>query len=281
MKILVLGHKGMLGTDLMRRLGEGHDVVGRDVDEIDITLESSCREVIADVMPEIVVNAAAYTDVDGCESNREKCFAVNAEGVRNICLAAGRTGARVVHYSTDYVFDGTKGEPYLEDDQTNPLSVYGESKLAGELNLKRCGGDFVLIRTEWLYGHNGRNFVKTIVAKAGEEKHLTVVDDQTGSPTFTWDLAGATRSLIEGNHRGVFHVTNRGSCSWFEFAREIIAVKGIKGVTVSPISSSQLKRPAKRPAYSVLSCRRFIDATGRTMRFWKLALQDYMEHMGK
>lgn len=279
MKILIIGHKGMLGTDLMRRLGEGHDVVGRDIDEIDITLESSCRSVIADVRPEVVVNAAAYTDVDGCESNRERCFAVNAEGVRNICLASGAAGARVVHFSTDYVFDGTKGEPYLEDDPTNPLSVYGESKLAGEQNLKQYAGDFVLIRTEWLYGHNGKNFVKTIVAKANEEKHLKVVNDQMGSPTFTRDLAGATKLLIEGNHRGVFHVTNRGNCSWYEFAREIITCRGITDVTVSPITSDQLKRPAKRPSYSVFSCRRFIDATGKTMRFWKLALEEYLSHL--
>ncbi len=279
MKILVIGHKGMLGTDLMRRLAERHDVVGRDLGEIDITQESSCREIITDVMPEVVINAAAYTDVDGCESNREICFAVNAEGVRNICLASGPIGAKVVHFSTDYVFDGTKGEPYLEDDPTNPLSAYGESKLAGEQHLKQYAGDFVLIRTEWLYGHNGKNFVKTIVAKASEEKHLKVVNDQMGSPTFTWDLAGAAKLLVEGNHRGVFHVTNRGSCSWYEFAREIIANKGIKDVTVSPITSDQLKRPATRPSYSVLSCRRFIDATGKTMRFWKLALQEYLSHV--
>jgi dTDP-4-dehydrorhamnose reductase len=276
MKILILGYKGMLGSDLMQRLGGRHEVIGRDIDEIDITLESSCREVFSDVMPEIVVNAAAYTDVDGCESNRERCFTVNAEGVRNICLASGQIGARVVHYSTDYVFDGTKGEPYLEDDRTNPLSAYGESKLAGELYLRQYAGDFTLIRTEWLYGRNGKNFVKTILAKANEENHLKVVDDQIGSPTFTWDLAGATRLLIEGNHKGVFHVTNRGSCSWYEFACEILASKGIKDVTVAPISSDQLKRPARRPAYSVLSCRRFIETTGKTMRFWKLALQEYL-----
>ncbi len=276
MRILVMGHRGMLGSDLMEVLGRDHEVSGVDVAEFDITSAADCERVIGEFQPRAVVNAAAYTDVDGCETNREACFAVNAEGVRNVAEACGAAAAKVVHYSTDYVFDGTKGAPYVEDDPCRPINAYGESKRRGEEYLVGTAGDHLLIRTAWLYGRQGKNFVKAILAKARDEKALRVVDDQVGSPTFSLDLAQATKLLVELDCRGIFHVTNRGVCSWFQFARKIIEMAQLPGVTIEPIPSSDLNRKAKRPAYSVMSNGRFMEATGRAMRPWQVALNDYL-----
>ncbi|MGC9977059.1 MAG: dTDP-4-dehydrorhamnose reductase [Syntrophales bacterium] len=276
MKVLILGHKGMLGSDLFLRLLAFHDVTGRDIDDFDITSLEDCQKVISDTEPDIVINAAAYTDVDGCESNRDKCFSVNAKGVKNITLSCRERGIRIVHFSTDYVFDGKKQEPYLEDDTCCPINVYGQSKLAGEQHLKQLSDNFLLIRSAWLYGRNGKNFVKTIVQKAKTEKYLEIVDDQVGSPTFTWDLAGAVQLLIEGQHTGIFHITNRGNCSWYEFALKILRFAGVTGVTVKPIKSDKLARPANRPHYSVLNCQKFFQSTGKAMRYWQVAVDDYI-----
>jgi len=281
MKILILGHRGMLGSDLMLRLGASHEVTGKDVDEIDIASEDDCRRLIAQYSPEVVINAAAYTDVDRCESDRERCMAVNALGVKNIALASREKGVKVVHFSTDYVFDGRKGAPYVETDQPAPLNVYGASKLEGERLLQAFSQNYLLIRTAWLYGLHGKNFVTTILEKASALKTLDVVDDQIGAPTCSWDLAAAVGLLIEGGHAGVFHVTNRGRCSWYEFAVRILQYAGKGDITVRPIRSDALSRPAARPAWSVLSCRKFSEATGRTMKFWHLALQDYLERAGQ
>jgi len=281
MKILVLGHRGMLGSDLMLRLAASHEVTGKDVDEIDIASEDDCRRLIAQSSPEVVINAAAYTDVDGCERDRERCMAVNALGVKNIALASRERALTVVHFSTDYIFDGRKGAPYVETDQPAPLNVYGASKLEGERFLQAFAEKHLLIRTAWLYGRHGKNFVQTILEKASVLKSLDVVDDQIGSPTCSWDLAAAVGLLIEGGHTGVFHVTNRGRCSWYEFAVRILQYAGKEDVTVRPIRTDNLARPAVRPAWSVLSCRKFSEATGRAMKFWHLALRDYLEGMGQ
>jgi len=276
MRILVMGHRGMLGSDLMEVLGRDHEVGGVDVGEFDITSAADCARVVTAFRPEAVVNAAAYTDVDGCETNRDACFAVNADGVRNMAEACRQAGAKAVHYSTDYVFDGTKGEPYLEDDPCRPINAYGESKRRGEEALVETLEDHLLIRTAWLYGRQGKNFVKAILAKAKDEGTLRVVDDQVGSPTFTLDLAQATKLLIELGCRGTYHVTNRGVCSWYDFARRILEAAQVTGVTVVPIKSRELDRKAARPAYSVLSNRKFMEATKRTMRPWQVALNDYL-----
>jgi dTDP-4-dehydrorhamnose reductase len=277
MKILILGHKGMLGSDLMLRLTAAHDVTGKDVGDFDIAAEDDCRRVIAECSPEVVINAAAYTNVDGCEEDRDRCFAVNAIGVKNIAIACRGRGIRIVHFSTDYIFDGRKDSPYIEEDEPDPLNVYGASKLEGERFLQAFSDRWLLIRTAWLYGKNGKNFVKAILGKAATIKTLDVVDDQIGAPTYSWDLAGAVRLLIEGGHDGLFHLTNRGRCSWHEFACKILQYAGMNDVTVRPIRSSDLARPAVRPAWSVLSSRKFSELTGKTMRFWQIALQDYLE----
>ncbi len=279
MKILILGHKGMLGSDLFLRLFAFHEVIGKDIEDLDIASMEACEGIISETGPDVVINAAAYTDVDGCETNSEKCFSVNAEGVKNIALASRDRGIKVVHFSTDYVFDGKKGTPYLEDDICNPINVYGRSKLAGEQYLQQYSGDFLLIRSAWLYGKNGKNFVKTIVDKAKMNKQLEVVDDQIGAPTFSWDLAGAVQLLIEGKYSGIYHITNRGNCSWYEFTQRILKSAAINDVAVKPIKSNVLARPAKRPHYSVLSCRKFITNTGKTMRYWQVALDDFIRKM--
>jgi dTDP-4-dehydrorhamnose reductase len=281
MNILVVGHKGMLGSDLLIRLAmAGHEVTGRDVDELDITAREACEDAVEEVRPDALINAAAFTNVDGCETDRDGCFAVNARGVENLALACRGRGIRVVHFSTDYVFDGTKGSPYLEDDPCAPLNVYGESKREGERLLLEATESVLLVRTSWLYGRGGKNFVRTILEKAAVTDRLEVVDDQVGSPTYSWDLAGAVLLLLEGGHRGVFHVTNRGTTNWFEFARKILELAGKTGVEVVPVATERFPRPAVRPRYSVLSGRKFAEATGRTLRFWPLALEEYLSHTG-
>jgi dTDP-4-dehydrorhamnose reductase len=280
MKILILGHRGMLGSDLLLRMMAAHDVTGKDVGDFDITVEDDCGRVIAECSPDVVINAAAYTNVDGCETDRDRCFAVNAVGVKNIALACRGKGIRIVHFSTDYIFDGRKETPYVEEDEPAPLNVYGASKLEGERFLQAFSDRWLLIRTAWLYGKNGKNFVKTILEKADAVKTLDVVDDQIGAPTYSWDLAAAVQLLVEGGHEGLFHLTNRGRCSWHEFACKIMQYAGKNDVTVRPIPSADLARPAVRPAWSVLSSRKFSEATGKTMRFWQIALQDYLERTG-
>lgn len=280
MNILLLGHKGMLGSDILNRLIVHHDVTGKDIEDTDITSIDACRDAILETAPDVVINAAACTDVDGCESDRERSFAVNAKGVKNLALVCREKGIKIVHFSTDYVFDGQKQTPYLEDDPCHPVNLYGRSKLMGESYLQELTNNFILIRSAWLYGRNGKNFVKTIADKARTETCINVVDDQTGSPTSSWDLAAAVQLLIEGQHTGVFHVTNRGNCSWYEFAVKIVKFTGATDVRIKPIKSSEITRPATRPHYSVLSCRKFIEVTGKTMRYWQVALEDFIGKTG-
>lgn len=270
--ILVVGANGMLGQDLMRVL-EG-EVRGVDIGEIDITSLESVQRVLITLKPDVVVNAAAYTDVDGCESNRELAMQVNAEGVAHLAMICRDIGARLVHVSTDYVFDGAKGEPYQEDDLPNPLSVYGESKLAGEMNAS-LAEDHLIVRTQWLYGLHGKNFVETMLRLAGEKKELTVVDDQIGSPTWTMDLALAIRALLEKGCRGTYHAVNSGNCSWNDFAKAIFAESGIS-VEVKPMTTQELGRPAHRPLYSVLDCGKLERDAGLRLEPWLDALKKYL-----
>ncbi len=275
MKVLLLGHKGMLGNDLMTQFRHRHDVIGMDREEIDITRASECRRAVAEIQPQMVINAAGYTNVDACETAKEECFAVNAEAVKNIAQACHDKNITVVHYSTDYVFDGNADHPYTEEDPCNPINTYGASKLAGEHHLKRLTDNFILIRTAWLYGAKGKNFVSAVLDRARDTGRLTVVDDQMGSPTCTRDLAAATELLVDKNARGIFHVTNRGYCTWYDFARKILKEARLDQVELSPMKTSELQRAARRPAYSVLGMQKFVAATGKTMQPWQLAFSDY------
>lgn len=270
--ILVVGANGMLGHDLMELL-EG-DVRGVDLPELDITDFASVRKTLLTLKPEVIINAAAYTDVDGCETNVETAMAVNGEGVGLLTLVAREIDAKLVQVSTDYVFDGGKGSPYLEDDAIGPLSVYGESKLAGELNAAMAPRHLI-VRTQWLYGIHGKNFVETMLRLAGEKSELAVVDDQIGSPTFTRDLACAIKALVDKGCTGTYHVANSGFCSWNEFARAIFAEEGL-AITVNPMTTEQLGRPARRPLYSTLDCGKLARDAGFTPRNWREALREYL-----
>ena len=277
MKILLFGHQGMLGSAIFSQLGRKYEIIGLDKDEIDIVSAARCKKAIDDHDPDIIINAAAYTNVDGCEANKADCYNVNAEALKNIADAGRKKNIHIIHFSTDYVFDGQGHEPYKEDHPCNPINVYGASKLAGERYLQDLSKNYLLIRTAWLYGINGSSFVRTIMEKIRVTNKLEVVDDQIGSPTYTKDLTLAVDLLIGCKARGIFHITNRGSCSWYQFAMKILQEAGITGVEVTPIKSDKLIRPAKRPTYSVLSVRKFMSVTGKTMQPWQLALQDYLK----
>ncbi|MCM0082505.1 dTDP-4-dehydrorhamnose reductase [Geomonas sp. Red32] len=271
--ILVVGCNGMLGQELMALYGDA--ARGVDVDQIDITDLLSVQRVLMTLKPRVVINAAAYTDVDGCESKAETAMQVNGEGVGFLAMLCRELGAKLVQVSTDYVFDGSKGAPYEEYDPPSPLSVYGESKLAGEMNAA-LAHDHLIVRTQWLYGHAGKNFVETMLKLATDRKELSVVDDQIGSPTWTYDLAQALKALIEKNCTGIYHAANSGFVSWNGFAKEIFRLAGVE-VTVNAMSTEQLGRPAPRPLYSTLDCARLIQDTGFTPQPWQEALKRYLE----
>ncbi|MEI6206867.1 MAG: dTDP-4-dehydrorhamnose reductase [Desulfuromonadales bacterium] len=271
--ILVIGSNGMLGRDLMELLG--NRACGVDIGEIDITSMDSVMQVLHLMKPETVINCAAITDVDGCESNAERAMEVNGEGVGYLALACREIGALLVQVSTDYVFDGSKGTPYVEDDTPHPLSVYGESKLAGEMNAA-LNPEHLIVRTQWLYGLHGKNFVETMLRLAADKNELTVVDDQTGSPTWTIDLAKAIVALVDKGLRGTYHVANADFCSWNGFARAIFDGAGLT-VSVKPMTTVELNRPARRPLYSTLDCGKLSRDAGFLMQSWRNALQEYMQ----
>jgi dTDP-4-dehydrorhamnose reductase len=271
--ILVVGANGMLGRDLMSLLGDR--ARGVDIEEIDITDLQSTERVLRTLHPSVVVNCAAYTDVDGCESNIETAMQVNGEGVAHLALSARTIGARLVQISTDYVFDGGKGSPYLEDDAPHPLSVYGESKLAGEMNAA-FNPEHLIVRTQWLYGLAGKNFVETMLRLGSEKDEVSVVDDQIGSPTWTVDLAQAIVALIDKGCHGVYHAANSGYCSWNDFARAIFGEAGLK-VTVKGMTTDQLNRPATRPLYSTLDCGKLEQDCGHRLQTWREALRSYLK----
>lgn len=252
MKVLVTGADGQLGRELVALLhGGGHDVVGTDQGSLDITDRGAVLQAVAGLRPDAVIHAAAWTAVDACETDPDLAFRVNALAVRHVAEASRRFGAHLCHLSTDYVFDGTKVAPYVEWDLPNPQSVYGRSKLGGERELD---GSSTLVRTSWVCGRHGANMVKTILRLAGEREELTFVDDQWGCPTFAADLAAKIVELAIDRRPGLFHVTNQGPVSWFEFAREVLASAGLDPERVKPISTGELTppRPAPRPANSVL-----------------------------
>lgn len=274
---IVIGSKGMLGSDLMELLGGG--AKGLDIDEIDITDLDSVLRTILPLKPKTVINCAAYTDVDGCESNKEKAMMVNGEGVAHLAFACRELNALLVHVSTDYVFDGKKGAPYIEDDPTTPLNLYGESKLAGEMNAA-FSPEYLIVRTQWLYGLNGKNFVETMLKIASEKSEIAVVNDQIGSPTWTVDLAKAIIALIDNNRRGIYHVANSGFCSWNDFAKAIFEECG-KDVKVNYMTTKELNRPALRPLYSTLSCEKLIKDTKFKPQNWREALKNYLKLRGE
>jgi len=280
-RILILGALGMLGRDLtevLRSSSQG-EIVPWDLEEIDIREEKETVEKIGELRPDVIINAAAFTRVDDCESQTERAFAVNAEGMKHVASAAWRCQAKVLYLSTDYIFDGKKREPYREGDPPHPLNVYGHSKWKGEEYVRALLKHWLIVRTQWLYGRHGNNFVNSLLGQAREKGELRVVDDQVGSPTYSADLSKFLAALIEKKAEGVIHVANSGTCSWYEFGKAILQLSGLSKIRVIPISSEELKRPATRPSYSVLGCQKFTETTGLRPRPWREALKDYLESL--
>lgn len=255
MRLLVTGAAGMLGKDLVRAAeAAGHDTVGLTREDADITDLKAIEAAVRDAAPDVVINCAGWTDVDGAETSPEDAHRANADGAGNVATAAARAGAWIVQISTDYVFDGSKRSPYVESDAPGPLSSYGSSKLAGEREVvARCPDMHTIVRTSWLFG-SGPCFPATIMRLAAERDELTVVDDQVGCPTFTGHLAEALVELIDAHALplGVVHMAASGSCSWYELAREVLTSGGVR-CELHPGASADLPRPARRPAYSVLA----------------------------
>lgn len=295
-KILITGSSGMLGIDLTSELKRKYDVIGTDLIrkpqsgvesfyKADIIDRKAISDIVRKVSPDITIHTAAWTDVDGCENDRNKAYVINTEGAGNVAMACGSASSRMIYISTDFVFDGKKRRPYRESDKPNPLSVYADSKLKGELAVAGSLKEHFILRTGWLYGKNGKNFVDTIIKKSKSDGLVKVVDDQVGSPTYTVDLAKAIKALIDRifimlpEHQdagyGIYHVSNSGRVSWYRYAKAILRLRKIKAKVI-PISSEELARPASRPAMSVLNNSKFKKFTGHRMRAWKNALGEYL-----
>jgi dTDP-4-dehydrorhamnose reductase len=270
-KILIIGADGMLGGELFRTL-KGKDVcIGSTIQELDISDYDRTIETIKRLEPKVVINVAAFTMVDLCEQEKEKAFAANAQGAKNVAIGCQEVGAKCIYLSTDYVFDGKKNTPYDEDDPPNPISVYGLSKFQGEKYIEEILNDYLIIRSSWLFAKEGTNFINTIIKLSREKNELTMVNDQKGSPTYTKDLSQAISLLVEKDLKGIFHITNSGCCTWFEFAQKILDLTG-SSMKLIPISSSHCGRAAQRPHNSVLNCEKLKKKTGLIMSHWKDAL---------
>jgi dTDP-4-dehydrorhamnose reductase len=277
MKVVVTGAAGQLGQDVVKELArKNHEVLAVDRELLDLTIEKDVLSYINEVKPDVILNCAAFTNVDAAEENEDTAYQVNAAGTEYLAKAAKQVGAKLLHISTDYVFDGTAAEPYEVDDVTKPLGAYGRTKLAGEELLQKHVENFFIVRTAWVYGVYGQNFVKTMLRLGEERGEVGVVHDQVGSPTYTVDLARFIVELMETEKYGIYHATNNGVCSWYEFAVEIFKQAGLK-VTVNPLTSDQFPRPAARPHYSVLSKKKIEEQGLTPLRDWKEALTAYLE----
>lgn len=284
MKVLVTGAGGMTGAQLVRLSRErGWDVAAASHEDLDISDFAAVEERFARERPDIVFNAAAYTAVDKAEEAVEDAMSVNSSGAANVARAASRCGAGIVHISTDYVFDGSATVPYRPDDTPAPLNVYGESKLAGEIGVRDECETHIIVRTSWVYSSEGKNFVLTMLKAAAEGRELKVVNDQTGSPTSSSDLAAALicagdKLLRDKEVAGTYHFSNSGKTTWYDFAREIFRIRGISP-QIQPISTADFKTAARRPKWSVLDCTSFDKTFGAPRRSWKAALKDTMERI--
>ena len=285
-RLLITGCRGQLGTDLVERLSQSYDVTGIDLPEIDILDEIALLKCIEEVKPAVVIHPAAYTDVDGCESNSDLAMAVNGQGTRNVARACEAVRARLIYYSTDYVFDGTKRSAYVESDPTGPATVYGHSKLAGEKAIADLLDNYAIMRIAWVYGTYGSNFVKTMI-KLGQDQiqtrksdqsfqPLKIVDDQHGNPTWTHDVVEQTKTLIESDQTGVFHATSEGVTTWYELAQDIFRLSNME-VEIEPCTTEQFPRPAPRPRMSALENSRLNQLGLNRMRPYINALEEFLK----
>jgi dTDP-4-dehydrorhamnose reductase len=273
MRILITGAQGQLGHALQQAL-PGEDLILKNLPEFDLTQSDSESQIVA-ARPSVILHAGAYTNVDGAEREPDRAMAVNAQGTSFVARAAATLNARLIYVSTDYVFDGTKSTPYREEDVPHPINVYGQSKRAGEIAALTGCPDTLVVRTAWLYGHAGSNFVKTIMRLAVEKPFLEVVGDQRGCPTNADDLALVLKDLLTSDLRGICHVANTGDCTWHEFAEAIVGLMGLS-IPVRPITTAQMQRPARRPAYSVLAQGR-LGKVRALLPPWKDALARFMK----
>jgi dTDP-4-dehydrorhamnose reductase len=284
--IFVLGSRSQLGSEIFRLLGEQTNVYGATRSDLDITDESAVVAYLRQIRPEVVIHCAAWTDVDACEADPDRAFAVNAEGTRHVASACREIGATMMYVSTDYVFDGQKMSPYVETDLPNPLSVYGRSKLAGEKATADLVEKHIIIRTSWMYGLTGKNFVRTMIdlgqqqldaGKSGRvAEPIRVVNDQIGSPTYSVDLARQIQVILDRRLYGVFHASGVGQANWFAFASDIFSCLAMP-VEVRPCSTKELGRPAPRPGYSALENRRLSDTGCNIMRPYQTALEEFLD----
>lgn len=274
MKILITGSNGQLGRELTKRLA-GTDFLATDVAEMDITNQKDTLGVITAYNPDVVIHGAAYTNVDAAEQSPQLAYKINAIGTQNVAAACLQCGAKLVYVSTDYVFDGTLGRAYNEFDQTNPQSIYGKTKLAGEVLAKHILNKLFIVRTSWLYG-DGNNFVRTMIKLGQEREELSIVNDQYGCPTSTVDLVTAILALIETEHYGIYHAANTGVTTWHDFAKKIFELSGNDKIIVLPQTTEELGRPAPRPMYSPLHNMMLEITVGNSMRSWDKALENYI-----
>lgn len=281
----------MLGVDLGSELARDYNIIGMDVKpsavnhqlsafiKCDITDKDRIIKSARDAKPDLIIHTAAWTDVDGCEEEPEKAKKINQKGTENVAISTSELSIPLIYISTDFVFDGNKKALYTENDLPNPVNIYGKSKLEGEKKVAALN-KYIILRTGWMFGVNGKNFVDTILDKAKAKKEIKVVDDQIGCPTYTKDFATAIGKLLSvvpiRDTREIYHITNKGAVTWFDYTKEIIKIRGVDNIQLVPIKSDQLNRPAKRPAFSVLDNSKFEKATGFVMRPWRDALREYI-----
>ena len=277
MKVLVTGAKGQLGRDLMNELErQGLEGIGVDVEEMDITDPEKCRSVIGQARADAVIHCAAYTAVDAAEDQAELCRRINGEGTRNVAEACRDAGVKLMYISTDYVFDGQGTRPWEPDDERAPLNVYGQTKYEGELAIEELLDRYYIIRIAWVFGAAGKNFIKTMLRLGKEKGAVSVVDDQVGSPTYTYDLARLLVDMVQTEHYGRYHATNEGECSWYEFACQIFRQAGLK-VQVTPVSSEAFAARAKRPANSRMSKEKLTEKGFVRLPDWQDALKRFLD----
>jgi len=276
-RIFITGGSGLLGKEIEEVFRRRFEIRVTDREECDVTRPPEIRRELETFRPDAVIHCAAYTAVDRAESETEAAYAVNAEGTGNVARACRERGTLVVAFGTDYVFDGAQTTPYREEDPVRPLSVYGKSKLAAEEALRAEGMGHLLVRTQWLYGAGGRNFVLTILGKARKGETLRVASDQSGCPTYAKDLAHAVLNLLDAGARGTVHFSNEGESTWFDLARYVLEKAGMAGAPLLPAMTRELPYPAPRPAYSVLSKEKYRRITGESPRPWQAAVSEFLD----
>ncbi|MGE5285583.1 MAG: dTDP-4-dehydrorhamnose reductase [Actinomycetota bacterium] len=277
MRLLITGGLGLLGKEIDAAFRGRAEILTTDRVEWDVTDPAACRREVDGFRPDVVIHCAAYTAVDRAESEPEAARLLNVEGTRNVARVCRDRGALMVTFGTDYIFDGTSRRPYREEDPANPLSVYGKTKWAAEQAVREDGGDHLLVRTQWLFGPAGRNFIRTILEKARRGETLRVVSDQVGCPTFSRDLAVAVRTLLDARARGTIHFSGEGETSWFGLARFVLGRCGLPTGSLFPARTRESSYPAPRPAYGVLSKERYRAVTGASPRPWEEAVGEYLD----